>query len=118
MKFDLDELIVIFSMTLAMYFYSFKVECNFHYNYALHGQLLFQTTQTVWRCLSIRLEYETRLLPRCIHHFKPNIINIMDHMRISGKEPSSVILSQTKKFESWKVMPQKCQIKLNPKGMV
>ena len=27
-------------------------------------------------------------------------------MRISGTEPSSVILSQTKKFKSWKVMPK------------
>ena len=31
----------------------------------------------------------------------------MDHLRISGNEPSSVILSQTN-----------CQIKLMPKGMV
>ena len=33
-------------------------------------------------------------------------------MRISGTEPSSVILSQTKLLKKWKVMPQKCQIKL------
>ena len=39
------------------------------------------------------------------------IIN-MDHMRISDTEPSSVILSQTKKFKSWNVMSEKCQIKL------
>ena len=38
-------------------------------------------------------------------------------MRISGTEPSSVILSQMKQFKSWKVMLQKCQIKLKPKGM-
>ena len=31
-----------------------------------------------------------------IHHFKSDFINNMDHMRISGTEPSSVILSQTK----------------------
>ena len=39
-----------------------------------------------------------RLLPRCIHHFKSDLINNMDHMRISGTsiEPSSVILSQRK----------------------
>ena len=37
-----------------------------------------------------------RLLLRCIHHFKSDLINNMDHMRISGTEPSSVILSQTK----------------------
>ena len=29
-----------------------------------------------------------------IHHFESDLIN-MDHMRISGTEPSSVILSQT-----------------------
>ena len=29
-------------------------------------------------------KYEKRLLPRCIHHFKPDLINNMDHMRISG----------------------------------
>ena len=31
--------------------------------------------------------------------FKLDLINIMDHMRISGTEPSSVILSQTKKYQ-------------------
>ena len=36
------------------------------------------------------LEYEKRLLLRCIHHFKSDLINNMDHMRISGTEPSSV----------------------------
>ena len=43
-------------------------------------------------------EYEKRLLPRCIHHFKPDLINNMDHMRISGYEPSSV-----KRYESTEV---------------
>ena len=43
-----------------------------------------------------RFEYKKRLLPRCIHHFKPDLINNMDHMRISGTEPSLVILRQTK----------------------
>ena len=34
----------------------------------------------------------------CIHHFKSDshVINDMDHMRILGTEPSSVILSQSK----------------------
>ena len=32
-------------------------------------------------------EYKKRLPPRCIHHFKPDLINNMDHMRISGKVP-------------------------------
>ena len=39
--------------------------------------------------------YKKRLLLRCIHHFRSDLINNMDHMRISGTEPSSVILSQT-----------------------
>ena len=37
-----------------------------------------------------------RLLQRCIHHFISDVINDMDHMRILGTEPSSVILSQSK----------------------
>ena len=41
-------------------------------------------------------EYEERLLLKCIHYFDWELINNMDHMRISGTEPSSVILSQTK----------------------
>ena len=40
-------------------------------------------------------EYKKRLLLRCIHHLKSDLINNMDHMRISGTEPSSVILSQS-----------------------
>ena len=33
---------------------------------------------------------------KCIHHFKSDLINNMDHMRISGNEPSSVIIGLTK----------------------
>ena len=32
-------------------------------------------------------------------HFKSDLINNMDHMRISGTEPSSVILSQKSIFK-------------------
>ena len=49
------------------------------------------------------------------------LIYNMDHMRILGTEPSSLILSQTKYKCSWKsckVMPQKCQNKLKSKVMV
>ena len=46
--------------------------------------------------LTKKLKYAKRLLLRGIHHFISDLINIMDHMRISGTEPSSVILSQTK----------------------
>ena len=40
--------------------------------------------------------YQKRLLQRCIHHFKSDLINDMDYMRITVSEPSLVILSQTK----------------------
>ena len=40
------------------------------------------------------LKYKKR--SRCIHHFKSDFIHNMEHMRISGTEPSSVILRQTK----------------------
>ena len=36
-------------------------------------------------------------------------------MRISGTEPSSVILSQNSSFKSWKEIAKKCQNKLEPK---
>ena len=49
---------------------------------------------------------------------KPHLINSMDHMRVSGTEPSSVVLSQRSNFKSWKEMSQTCQNKLKPKGMV
>ena len=39
---------------------------------------------------------EKRLLLRCIGHFKSDLVYNMDHMRISGNEPSSVILGQKK----------------------
>ena len=37
----------------------------------------------------------------CTHHFITDLINKMDHMRISGTEPSSMILSQRKKFQKF-----------------
>ena len=48
----------------------------------------------------IILEYKKRLLLRYIHHFKSDLINNMDHMRISGTEPSSVVLRQRSNFKS------------------
>ena len=54
-----------------------------------------------------------------VHHFKSDFINInIDHMRISGNEPSSVILSQIKWFQKLKIISRKCLNKLKPKGMV
>ena len=46
--------------------------------------------------VDLKIKYEKILLPRCIHHFKSDLINKMDHMRSSSTEPSSVILNQTK----------------------
>ena len=63
-------------------------------------------------------KFEKRLLLRCIHHFKSDLINNMDHMRISGNEPSSVILSETKCFQTLKTIARKCLIKIEQKGMV
>ena len=58
-----------------------------------------KSREASWEILSQsseHMQYEKRLLPSCIHPFKPVIINNMDHMRISDNEPSSVILSHTK----------------------
>ena len=51
---------------------------------------------TLARDLVTEQKYRKRLLLRCLHHLKSDIINSMNHMRISGTEPSSIILSQTK----------------------
>ena len=53
--------------------------------------------------LTKQLKYEQRLLLRCIHHFKSDLVYNMDHMRISGIEPSSVILIQRKKLKRLKI---------------
>ena len=50
-----------------------------------------------------------------IHHFKSDLINNMDHMRISGTEPSSVILSQTKWFQKLISDTPKCHIQAETK---
>ena len=42
------------------------------------------------------LNIKKRLILRCIHHFNTDLIDNIDHMRISVNEPSSVILGQTK----------------------
>ena len=42
------------------------------------------------------LKYKKRLLLWCIRNFRSDLINHLEHMRISDTEPLSVILSQTK----------------------
>ena len=44
-------------------------------------------------------EYKKILLLSCVRHFKWDIINSVDNMRISGNEPSSMILSQRRQFD-------------------
>ena len=49
----------------------------------------------LWQILYAKIsKYKKRLLVRCVHHFKSDLINNMDHIRISLTEPSSVILSK------------------------
>ena len=60
------------------------------YSFRFHQSKSLLHTKIKW------YEYKNRLLLRCIHHFKMDLINNMDHMRILGTEPSSLILSQTK----------------------
>ena len=50
--------------------------------------------------------------------FETGLINNMDHIRISGTGPSSVILSETKKFKKLKSEAPKCRKFLKPKGIV
>ena len=59
-----------------------------------------------------------KLLLRCIHHFKSDLINNVDCFRISGIKPSSVTLSQTKQFETFKSEAPKVYKKLKPKRRV
>ena len=59
-----------------------------------------------------------------MYHFKSELMHNMDHMRISGTEPSSVILSQTKWFQKLKIdapkVPKQTEAKrdsvINPKN--
>ena len=64
------------------------------------------------------VKYKKRLLLRCIHHFKSDLINNMVHMRIAGIKPSSVILSQRRKLKKVKNIAKKYRKKLKPQGMV
>ena len=43
--------------------------------------------------------YKKRLLLICIHHFESDLINNMDHMRISGNEPSSVMVPKVENVD-------------------
>ena len=45
-------------------------------------------------------EYKKRLLLRCIHHFKSDVINNMDHLRILGTEPVILVIPKSART-SW-----------------
>ena len=62
------------------------------------------------------VKYKMKFLLRLIHHFKTDLINNMDHMRISGTDQWS--LTKQSSFKNLKVLSQKCPNKLKPKGMV
>ena len=49
-----------------------------------------------------------------------DLINNMDHMRISSRvlNPRQWSLAKQSNSKSWKVLSQKCQIKFKPNGMV
>ena len=71
--------------------------------YALRAFLNIMAPSFKFCSISLRTSigiHRKRLLLRCIHHFKSDLIYSMDHMRISGTEPSSVILSQTKSHDA------------------
>ena len=66
------------------------------------------------------VEYKKISPVRCIHHFKLDLMNNIDHMDISSTELtlSQWSLSKQSSLKSWKVIPQKCWNKLKRKGMV
>ena len=64
----------------------------------------FANTLCFYRSLFHLLIYKQILLLRCIHHFKSELINNMDHIRISDNEPSSVILTQTMWIQKLKMI--------------
>ena len=62
----------------------------------VYGQILKWIHHVViWLCNAITEGlYKKRLLLRCKHRFKSDLMNNINHMRISGTEPSSAILTQ------------------------
>ena len=68
------------------------------FNFIIIHLILFKLSTVFYLKLSFFREYIKRDLEllRCIHHLKSDLIDSMDHMCVSGTEPSSVVLSQTK----------------------
>ena len=76
-----------------------KTSIYFRINGQVNGYIMCWILADCIFFLVPKLKYKKRRLPRCIHHFNSDLINNMDHMRISGNEPSSVILRQTMRFQ-------------------
>ena len=84
------------------------------------GTLWFNSSDT-HQVVKIWIGTSTKMY---MHHFKSDSINDMDHMRISGTEPSSVILSKTNYFKKLKSdtenVPKQTEAKrdgvMNPKN--
>ena len=84
-------------------FFMVKSRPNFKVCFALWNYREFSFTKIdTFIITALFLFLKKRLLLRCIHHFKSDLINNMDHKRISGTEPSPVIFSQTKKLKKLK----------------
>ena len=77
-------------------------EINLCVKVAYEVNVIIPIAATTLKTIANYYLYKKRLLLRCIHHFKSDLINNMDHMRISGTEPSSVILSKKKYFQKLK----------------
>ena len=80
--------------------YFYLINVNFLSRLSDRNELVKLPTGNIF--IVYQSKYKKRLLLRCIHHFYTDLINNMDHMRISGNEPSSVILSQTMQFKKLK----------------
>ena len=63
------------------------------YNKKMHHKRIFDSEIVSIAIGEPHFQYKKRLLLRCIYYFESDLINKMDHMRISSTEPS-VILSQ------------------------
>ena len=61
------------------------------------------------------VQYVKILLLRCIHHFKSDIINKMDHMRISGTEPVLLVGMPT---VCWKTFPTKIKKTMSTRNLI
>ena len=98
------------------YFLSHTFHKNSHLPFGLIAAGVYDQTRLKWYL--VLQKHNKRLLLRCMHHFKSNLINNIDHMCTSGNKSSSVILRQTKWFQKLTVMVWRFKNKLKRTGMV